>query len=460
MTTTMRPRPGAVRPYEFPAVHRSVLANGVRVLVAPMPRLPLITVLALVDTGASRERPGEEGVAALTARTLTEGAAGLDGAALAARLEGLGTAIITEAEWDSSIAQFTATTDRIEAAFTLFAEVVRAPAFPARDVQRLRDERLAEITQQLAEPRGLADERFDGFLFSPAARYARAAAGTTHAVRGLDRDRVAAFHALTYRPASTTLVFVGDITSARAQKLAEAGFEGWGTSIGSGPPIAPVDAVRHAGRRTIVVAKVAAAQSELRVGHLGVPRAHPEYLTIVVMNAILGGLFSSRINLNLREKNAFTYGASSLFDWRRGAGPFVVSTAVKSDVSGRAVQEILAEIERMRDAPPTASELELATEYLAGVFPIRYESTAAVAAALARATIFGLGDEWFREYRQRIRAVTAAGVHAAARTHLDPAGVLVLAVGDPSVIDVPLRNAGIGDLTVVTADADPTEVPK
>ncbi len=457
MNTATRPTPGPVRPYEFPAVHRNSLANGVRLLVAPMPRLPIVTVLALVDIGAARERSGEEGVAVLTARTLTEGAAGLDGAALAARLEGLGAAIVTEADWDSTVAQFTTTSDRVDAAFRLFAEVVRAPSFPARDVQRLRDERLAEIAQQLAEPRGLADERFDGFLFAPTARYAQATAGSVRSVRDLEHDLVAAFHASSYGPAATTLIFVGDTTPSRAMELADAGFGGWSSGVGGNPVGPRVDAARSGGRRTIVVSKADAPQAELRVGHLGVPRSHPEYLTISVMNAILGGLFSSRINLNLREKNAFTYGASSLFDWRRGAGPFVVSTAVKSEVSGRAVQEIIAEIEGMRQAPPSASELDLATKYLAGIFPIRYETTAAVAAALARATVFGLGDEWFREYRERIRAVTAEGVHAAARAHLDPARLLVLAVGDPSVIEGPLASAGVGAVSVVSADADPTE---
>jgi zinc protease len=176
----------------------------------------------------------------------------------------------------------------------------------------------------------------------------------------------------------------------------------------------------------------------------------------VVMNAILGGLFSSRINLNLRETHAFTYSASSLFDWRRAAGPFFVSTAVKTEVTARAVEEILKEIDAMRAAPPSPSEVELATAYLAGVFPIRYETTAAVAGALARATTFGLDDDWFARYRERVLAVTPEEVHAAARTHLDPSRLLVLAVGDAGAIRAPLGGVGIGDVTVVAADAEPT----
>ena len=194
------------------------------------------------------------------------------------------------------------------------------------------------------------------------------------------------------------------------------------------------------------------------MGHVGVPRAHPDYLAIVVMNAILGGLFSSRINLNLREKNAFTYGASSGYDWRRGAGPFVVSTAVKSEVTARAVEEILREIDGLRAAAPDATEVSLATDYLAGVFPIRYESTSAVAGALAGATMFGLSEDWFARYRERIRAITPAEVHQAARTHLDPTRLTVLAVGDPEVIEAPLAALGLGVVERHASDDDPTEV--
>lgn len=457
MSAPARPVPGIPRPYDFPTVHRAALGNGVRVVIAPMPRLPLITAVALVDAGAVAEPPGAEGVAALTARALTEGADGLDGAALAMRLERLGTAISADAEWDSTIAQMTATTARFDAAFALLAAVLQRPTLPERDVLRLRDERLAEIAQQLAEPRGLADERFDGFLYAPDARYGRAAAGDARSVRTLDRRAVQGFHAHGYAPGRTTLVLVGDITPARGLALAEQHFGGWTAVAGGVSRPTAVDATRDPMRRAVIVEKAGAPQTELRVGHVGVPRAHPDHVAIVVMNAILGGLFSSRINLNLRERHAFTYGASSVFDWRRGAGPFVVSSAVKSEVTARAVEEILREVDGMREKPPTASEVDLATSYLAGVFPIRYETTAAVAAALARATTFALPDDWFARYRDRVLAVTPDAVHAAAQTHLDPSRLLVLAVGDPAVIAAPLASAGVGAVRTVAAESEPSE---
>lgn len=456
MSATMRPTPGLPRPYEFPDVHRDRLANGVRVIVAPMRRLPLVTVLALVDAGASADPTNAEGNAALTARALGEGTAGLDGAAVAERFERLGTSFETSADWDSAVARLTVTPDRLDAAFALFAELVCAPTFPDADVARLRDERLADLEQQLAEPRGLADRRFTGALYSPSSRYARPAGGSARSVARLDAAATRALHARHYCPATTTLIFVGSISPEQARTLAEARFGAWRAS-GGAPSVAP-NAAASAVRRVVVVGKADAPQTELRVGHVGVPRAHPDHLAIVVMNAILGGLFSSRINLNLRERNAFTYGASSGFDWRRGPGPFVTSSAVKSEVTDRATEEILREFDAIREAAPTPEEVSLATDYLAGVFPIRYESTAAVAGALAGATVFDLQEDWFRTYRERVLRISGAEVLAAARAHLDPSRALILAVGDPEVVAPALERLALGKLSVLTAADDPSEM--
>lgn len=457
MSTARRPAPGAVRPYAFPDADETVFANGLRVMVVRMPRLPIVTVLALVDAGAVGDPTGAEGVAALTARTLAEGTASLDGAAIADRFEGLGTSFDASADWDSTVARVTVTPARLDAAFALFAEVLRAPTFPGADVTRKRDERIDDLAQLLAEPRGLADIRFTGSVYA-GARYGRPIGGSARSVQGLDADALRRFHAAHYGPATTTLFMVGDITMAAAVALVERHFGDWSspaTAVGAGGGTAT--RVTEERRRTRIITKAGAPQSELRVGHVGIARGHQDYLAVVVMNAILGGLFSSRINLNLRERHAFTYGATSGFDTRRGAGPFVVSSAVKSEVTARAVEEILREIDAIRAAPPRAEELSLATEYLAGVFPIRFETTSAVAGALAGATVHGLGADWFRTYRDHVQAITVDDVHRVAMAHLDPSRLLVLAVGDAATITEPLAALGHGDVAVLAATDDPAE---
>ena len=204
-----------------------------------------------------------------------------------------------------------------------------------------------------------------------------------------------------------------------------------------------------------LVARADAPQSELRIGQVGLPRNHPDFFGATVMNAVLGGLFSSRINLNLREAHAYTYGAFSGFDWRRGPGPWSVSTAVKSDVTDAAARETLGEILRMRSEPISLDELSLATSYLDGVFPIRYETTSAIASALANLQIYGLPEDYFDTYRGRVRAVSVGDVHDAVRRHLDPDRLQLVVVGDPEAVRTPLERLGFGSVMVYDAEGNP-----
>jgi zinc protease len=452
MTAVTKPQPGAPREYSFPAIERASLPNGMRVAVAPIPRLPLVTVLALVDAGASCDTAGREGSAALTVSALAEGTTRLDGATLAERFEMLGTGLSSSSGWDEATAHIAVTPERLEDAIALLGETVRDPAFAQKDVERLKAERLAELMQQQVEPRGLADDKFSEYLFVPGSRYAVPEGGSMTSVRALDAAQLRAVHAARYVPGATTLVFAGDVNSARALQLAERAFGSWRGA----PPVAVRvdDRVSPGGRRVHIVNKPGAPQSELRIGHGGVPRSDPDYFAIVVLNALLGGLFSSRINLNLRERNAYTYGARSAFHWRRGAGPFVVSTAVKTEVTEAATREVLREIGRMREEVVSAEELSLATAYLDGVFPIRYETTNAVAEAIAVAQVHGLGDDYYTRYREHIRAVSAADVLRAARTVLHPEQLLVVTVGDAAAIRGPMERLEAGELLVHEAPAE------
>ncbi len=450
MTPHPRPEAGMPGSYEFPRTTRFALANGLRAIVASMHRLPLVSVIAVVDAGAAGDTAGREGLAMLTAAALAEGTADRDGPALTDAFERLGTTMDSGAEWDDATVQLTVTPARFDDAMALLAEVVMAPRFAEGDVERLKSERLAELLQEQVEPRGLADERFARVVYAPASRYARPAGGSPATVRALDASQARASHVLRYGSTTTTLIVTGDVTPEAVHAVVERRFGAWSRAVEPTPPV-------HAGARTTeravhVVAKADAPQSELRVGHVGLPRGHRDYFSVVVMNAVLGGLFSSRINLNLREKHAYTYGAHSGFDWRRAAGPFVVATAVKTEVTDAAVREILREIDQIRDAAVTADELDLATKYLAGVFPIRYETTGAVASALAVATVYELPDDYFSTYRGRISAVTRGDVLAAARAHLRPEALQILAVGDATTITEPLAALQLGTPSVTTAE--------
>ncbi len=444
MVTSLRPNPGPTRAYRFPDCHDEILPSGIRLVTAPVAKLPVVTVLVLVDAGSTNDPVGKEGIAALVAGTLLEGSERFDGAELAEKFEQLGTSVESGADWDSAFIKITVVSDQLEEATKLLGEVISSPIFPEREVERLKAERLAEILQLETEPRGLADEKFSEFLYAHESRYSTPDEGSTESVSALSQKDVEEFYRSRYRTGSTTVIVAGDISAANARTLIARAFERWPSGRA---PSRPLIATARTTRRSVhIVNKPEAPQSELRTGHVGLPRKHPDFFPTLVMNAVLGGLFGSRINLNLREVHGYTYGASSFYDWRRGPGPFIVSTAVQSEVTAPALREILLEIDRIRSERISEEELSLARDYLDGVFPIRYETTAAIASALATLVIYDLPADYYETYRRNVRGVSAEAVLGAARSHLHPSELQTIVVGDARVIRDSVADLKLGDL--------------
>jgi zinc protease len=451
---TKRPEPGPRRDYHFPRFERRKLENGLELIVAPVTKLPLATVAVLVDAGSVCDPSGREGTAQLVAKLLIEGTEKSDGAELADRFEQLGASIDAHADWDAAVITVTALSDRMPAAFDLLGEVLRTPAFRQREVERLKAERLAELLQLRAEPRGLADELFSRFLYTPASRFARPEGGDERSVESIERDQLLAFYETRYVPAAVTVIVAGDVTSARAEELTRRALGDWRAAAPE--PVTGDDLPARRDRAVHIIAKPDAPQSELRIGHVGIPRNHPDFFPVNVMNAVLGGLFNSRINLNLREAHGYTYGAFSSFEWRRQAGPFAVHTAVKSDVTDAAAREILGEIDRIRAVAISPDELSLATSYLEGVFPIRFETTTAIASALASVALHGLPDDYYDRYRDRVRAMTTERILEAAQRYLHPDALQMVVVGDPAAIRAPLEAMHFGPVTLYDTLGRPT----
>jgi zinc protease len=446
MVTALRPKPGPVRSYRFPRFTDEKLASGIRLVTAPVEKLPVVTVLVVVDAGSANDPPGKEGVAALTAATLLEGTSRLSGSELAETFERLGTSVDSGADWDSAFAKITMLSERLDDAVTLLGQVLSEPSFPEREVERLKAERLAEILQLETEPRGLADEKFSEFLYAAESRYSKPDEGSAESVSALSRADVEEFYRARYRTGSTTVIIAGDVSLASARALVEKAFKGW--AAGDTVDEQLTATARTSLKSVHIIDKQGAPQSELRVGHVGLPRRNPDFFPTLVMNAVLGGLFGSRINLNLREARGYTYGASSYYDWRRGPGPFVVSTAVQSEVTAPALREIFLELERIRRDLISEDELSLARDYLDGVFPIRYETTAAIASALATLVIYGLPADYYDTYRNRVRSVSVEDVLEAARAHLHPNELQTVVVGDAKVVHEAVAKLQIGDVQV------------
>jgi zinc protease len=449
-----RPRAGEPRPYHFPRFERAVLPNGLRLIVAPISKLPIVSISVVAEAGAVADPPGRAGLAQLTAKLLLEGTTSADGSAITDRFERLGASVDAHADWDVAAVSMTTLKEKLPEAFALLGELLRAPGFSEREVERLKAERLAELLQLRAEPRGLAEELFARFLYESSSRYAQPDGGDESSVRALTHADVTRFYQKRYSPAAMTVIVAGDVSPNELGRMASEVFGDWTGSLTSAASSSD-DAARHS-RAVHIVNKPDAPQSELRIGHVGLPRHHPDYFPAVIMNAVLGGLFSSRINLNLREVHGYTYGANSYFDWRRQKGPWVVATAVASEVTQAAATEVLKEIDRFRDEAISDDELTLATSYLDGVFPIRFETTSAIVSALTTLAVYDLPDDWYDEYRARVRAVTSGDVLIAAERHLHPEMLQMVVVGNASSVRAGMEAMAFGPVQVYDVAGRPT----
>ncbi len=340
--------------------------------------------------------------------------------------------------------------ERLSQALELAAEVAIEPSFPESDVDRLRDERLNDLLQAKADPRRRADDGFVETIYAPGSPYGRPSGGTEATVPGLDADACRDMHARRLDPARMTLIVGGDLDAVGedVRSIAESRFGAWARNPASQAPRSPRVKEARQERIVRVIHRPAAVQTEIRVGHLGVARHTPDFHAISVMSAILGGLFNSRLNRKLREEKGYTYGAGAGFDLRRGIGPFAVRAAVNTDVTVPAIQEILIELDAMRDAPPTTAELHAARDFLVGVFPLRFETPPAVVGAIAGLLIHDLPMDELDRYRPAIEAVSDADVQAAAREHIDPSKLAIVLVGDADAILPALEGAELGPIVV------------
>jgi predicted Zn-dependent peptidase len=381
---------------------------------------------------------------------MSEGTQRRDAIAFVEAAERLGASLGATAGWDSLAVHVEVPRARLAPALALLAEMALQPSFPEREVERLREERLNDLKQTMADPRRRVERLFPSVIYADGAAYARLLGGSEVTVRRLDRDALAARHAAQLQPSASTLVVCGDLDGIEVDDLAAEAFGAWlddatrapgGDASAADPP-----AER---RRVVLVDRPGAPQSEVRVGHVGVARRIDDFHAVVVMNALLGGLFNSRLNRLLREERGYTYGVHSDFEMRRSAGPFAVRCAVETEATAPAVADIMAELSRVRQGEVGHEELVAARDYLVGVFPLRFETSAQVAGALAGLVIHGLPDDELDRYRPAVAAVSAEAVLAAARDRLDPERASVAVVGDVARFEAALQDASDVEVEVI-----------
>jgi zinc protease len=460
---TAPPPPREIRAFRFPPFLRSRLSNGLDVVAAHLPGPPLVSLEIVSPAGAQYDAEKTAGAAILTASVLDEGTARRSALEIAAIAERLGGYFATGADWDVGYLATGLLASHWREGLELLADVALAPTFPEAEVERLRRQRIAEILRRSQDPGALADDRLQLEIYRGTV-YAHPLYGTEGSLARLDRDDLLSFFRDHYGFAGSTLIAVGDFDPEEFLLEAESAFGAAGPPgpVPARPEIRPVPLAGIA----VHVVDRPGAQAELRLGHAGVPRTHPDYTPLAVLNSLLGGKFTSRINLNLRETHGYTYGATSRFSARMGPGPFVVNAAVETPSAGAAAREVLHELRRIRESLVEPDELAETLGYLMGVFPYSLQTIGDVTRRLETLVVHGLPDDHYTRYLERIAAVTREQILEAARRHLDPERIVVVVAGPAEVLEP--QFAELGPVTVWSPEGElrgastapaPAEVP-
>jgi zinc protease len=326
--------------------------------------------------------------------------------------------------------------------------VVLRPTFPAAELERLKQERLNGLVQAQDNPAAIIGYAFPRVVFGSTHRYGTPASGLAPAIGAITEDEVRAFYKEHYTAGHATIVVVGDVTMAAAKAELDKAFTGW-ASAGSGVANAAIPAAPQlTAREVVLIDKPGAAQSQIRIGWVGVPRSTSEYAVLQVLNTILGGSFTSRLNQNLRERNGYTYGAGSAFDMRTSAGPFFATAGVQTDKTADALREFFVELDGIQKPVP-ATELDKARNYVALGFPGEFETTRNLAQKLEELVVYNLPESTFQTYVDAVTKVTAAEVQQAAARYVQPGKMAVVVVGDRKAIEPGIAALKLGPLRVV-----------
>jgi zinc protease len=448
---TTPPKPGPPPALKLPPVQKHKLSNGLDVWIVEQHEVPMAQVNLIVRAGSAADPAGKFGVASMTANMLDEGAGGKSALELADAVEFLGAQLSTSSTFDASAIRLSTPVARIAEALPLMADVAIRPSFPPEELERLRKERLTRLLQARDDPAALIEIAFPRLVFGEAHRYGTSAGVGAAAVKAMTLDDLRAFHSAYYRPDNATLLVVGDVTAGQVLPLLERTFGQW-KPAGPGAKPAPLPAAAQLTKRQIfIVDRPGAAQSQIRIGWVGVPRSTPDYPTLQVMNTILGGAFTSRLNTNLRETHGYSYGAFSGFEERISPGAFSARAGVQTDKTAEALREFFNEFAGMLKPIP-GEELEKARNYVALGFPSEFESTSDLAQKLEEQVVHSLSEEYFPGYIRSVVQVTGADVEKAAKQYIQPDRFAVVIVGDRKVIEPGIRALNLGPVQVVTVD--------
>lgn len=436
----------ALPPADLPPFTRERLDTGLELLACPSATVPLVHLTLQLDAGGERNPLARPGLASLTGALVDEGTRRRSGPEIAAALERRGATLAVGVDWSACRIEIDALAEDLEMALRVLAEVADEAIFPEPEVERLRRQTLTEIARRRDRPGLLADLALSRELYR-GTPFGHSGGGTEAALRALTRDEIVAFHEAHFASPRRSLVVSGEFDPERARELAASVFVAHGAARAAAE-IAPPPG---RGPRVRIVDLPHAAQTELRLGQVGLPRRHPDRTRFGLLNALFGGKFTSRLNLNLRERHGYTYGVVSRLSDRRSAGPWVVAAAVANESVGAAARETLTELHRLLDEPVAADELAESRDFLVGVFPFTLQTAAGVAGRLAELALYELPSDHFGAALREIASTTAGQLLEVARRHLRPQELVVTAAGPAALLSGQL--GGLGELEVLAPEA-------
>ena len=429
----------------LPPIVTRELPNGLKLMIVEQHELPLADFVLVVQGGGTLDPAAKGGLANLTSSMLTEGTTSRNSLQIADQIAYLGIGLSAGSNWDASTVSLHTPTSQLDSALALFSDVVLHPSFRPDDFERIRKNRLTNLVQLKDRPTAIADQAYASILYGSEHPYGHNLIGTEASVTGMTTADLQSFYRSNFIPNSATLIIVGDVNALQIENKIKSLFGGWQRGVQTQFTFG--NAPKANATTVYLIDKPGAAQSSFRIGSIGVPRSTKDYFALNVMNTILGGSFTSRLNQNLRETHGYTYGARSRFDMRQSAGPFTASAEIVAAKTDSSLVEFMKELNAIRDTVPTV-ELSKAKRYLQLGMPGDFETTQQIANQLVPVVLYNLPLNYYNDYIANIEAVTQADVQRVARQYIDPASLAIVIVGDRKNIEAGLKAINAGPISI------------
>lgn len=452
---TVRPKLGPTPEVRLPKIQKTELPNGLRIWLVEYHKVPIVAFNLVLSAGSERDPLAMPGLASMTAAMIQEGTQTRTSLQIADEIDAIGATMNVNSQTDFAGATLNCLTKHLNAALAVYADVLIHPSIPEKEFARVKNDRITMLLQQKDRPTTIASMAFGRILYGSAHPYGNDVSGNEQSIKGMTRDDLVRFYKTYYRPNNGTLIVVGDVTMETLLPRVTKAFADWTKADVPAPRTFAMPTV--ATRTIYLIDKPGAPQSEIRIGYPALARATPDFFPVTLMNLVLGGQFSSRLNSNIRERRGFSYGVRSNFQFTRLPGPFVASGGVQTAKTDSALQEFLHEIDLMRERGVTAEELEFAKNRTNGTFVTGFETPAQIAAGLVNLVVYGLPEDYFANYLKNVDGVTLADIQRVASQYLDTSRMAIVVVGDVKSIRPGIEQMKFAPLVLADVNGNPVD---